>query len=188
MNRTGDAVPTRQLASQLDIDVVILRWPEERDGLAALEDDERPRLLLVAPDASPPQEWDRRTDWIRLPADEVDIWTRVAMLQRRTRRRPAPHVDEFDVLWRGSEWVSLSAIDARLTRALLRQPGSVLNRRALAAAGWPESAPHERMVDSYVKRLRARLPALGLAIHTVRSRGYFLEVFDEPSASIMDGD
>ncbi len=182
MSRLDGAVPAPAAAPQLDADVVILHWPAERARFDELAGDERPRLLLVAPGAAPPETWDGRTDWIRMPADEVDVWTRVAMLQRRAEPRPDPVIDEFDVLWRGSAWLGLSAIDARLMRLLLETPGRVVSRRRLANAGWPDGLPSERMVDAYVKRLRPRIEPLGLAIRTIRSRGYFLELIPDRMA------
>ena len=54
-------------------------------------------------------------------------------------------------------------------------PPAVVSRDALARAGWPEGAPGRNALDVHVLRLRRRLAPLGLAIRTVRSRGYLLE-------------
>jgi hypothetical protein len=51
-------------------DVSILSWPDQADLAADFARGERPQLLLVAPDAAPPEDWNRLTDWIRLPADD----------------------------------------------------------------------------------------------------------------------
>jgi DNA-binding response OmpR family regulator len=45
----------------------------------------------------------------------------------------------------------------------------------LARAGWPDGAPGRNALDVHVLRLRRRVAPLGLAIRTVRSRGYLLE-------------
>ena len=42
-------------------------------------------------------------------------------------------------------------------------------------AGWPKGAPGRNALDVHVLRLRRRLAPLGLAIRTVRVRGYLLE-------------
>jgi hypothetical protein len=167
-------------ASLLDVVVEILQWPQDSDREAVLASEGQPRLLLVAPDASPPSDWDRLVDWIRLPASHADILARVAMLQRRVGRRPTPRIDDLNMLWRGSDWVALPPTEARLLVPLLDQAGTVLSRRILAAA-WPSGVRDIRTVDTYVGRLRSRIDPLGLVIHTVRSRGYFLEILDNPA-------
>ena len=53
--------------------------------------------------------------------------------------------------------------------------GAVVSRDALAKAGWPAGAPGRNALDVHVLRLRRRLEPVGLAIRTVRSRGYLLE-------------
>jgi DNA-binding response OmpR family regulator len=40
----------------------------------------------------------------------------------------------------------------------------------------------EHSLNAYIKRLRKRIDPLGLAINTVRRRGYFLEI-DPPVAA-----
>ena len=72
-------------------------------------------------------------------------------------------------------WVSLPPVEARLTRLLLDRFGAVVSREALAKAGWPDGAPGRNALDVHVLRLRRRLAEVGLAIRTVRSRGYLLE-------------
>jgi DNA-binding winged helix-turn-helix (wHTH) protein len=49
---------------------------------------------------------------------------------------------------------------------------------------WPGSAPGRNVLDVHVLRLRRRLAPLGLAIRTVRSRGYMLERADVPDGSV----
>ncbi|MET0276415.1 MAG: helix-turn-helix domain-containing protein, partial [Acidimicrobiia bacterium] len=48
--------------------------------------------------------------------------------------------------------------------------------RQLARSVWPDGVGNDRVVDTYVRRLRLRIPAVGLSIHTVRQRGYFLAI------------
>lgn len=175
MHRIHDAALPDRLGSN-DVMVAILNWPEDQRRVAELVLAGKPRLLLVAADASPPDDWDGLTDWIRLPADYEDIRLRAAVLQRRVQRRPHPRLDDFGVVWRGDLWVALSPLEARLLTPLLERPCSVFSRRRLARDVWPDGVSTDRVVDSYVKRLRQRIPPLGLEIHTVRQRGYFLAV------------
>jgi hypothetical protein len=156
-------------------EVVILSWPAEAGLAAQLARQRLPRLLLVAPDATPPSDWDQLTDWIRLPADERDVEARVAALRRHAPPETLPTLDEFDVVRRGSRWIALAPIEARILAILLEHCGSVVPRRQLHGA-WPHRAPGNRAVDARLTQLRTRIAVLGLHIHTVRSRGLFLEV------------
>jgi DNA-binding response OmpR family regulator len=72
-------------------------------------------------------------------------------------------------------WVPLPPVEARLTDALLERFGAVVSRDSLARAGWPDGAPGRNALDVHVLRLRRRIHPLGLAIRTVRARGYLLE-------------
>ena len=157
-----------------------MRWPEERHRRERLRSEQIPRLLLVADGAAPPEAIDCLEDWIRLPADEADLQRRVADVGARTQRHLA-HVPELDgdgVLRVGDAWVSLPPVEARLTTALLERMGAVVSREVLSRAGWPEGAPGRNALDVHVLRLRRRLTPVGLAIRTVRSRGYLLEMSD----------
>ena len=84
-------------------------------------------------------------------------------------------LDPDGVLRYGASWTSLPPVDARLAGALIDRYGAVVNREALSRAGWPGGQPGRNALDVHVLRLRRRLGAVGLAIRTVRSRGYMLE-------------
>ena len=86
-----------------------------------------------------------------------------------------PVLDEHGMLRFGSGWVSLPPVEARITGAMVTRLGAVVRREELAEAGWPEGAPGRNALDVHVLRIRRRLAPLGLAIRTVRSRGYLLE-------------
>jgi DNA-binding response OmpR family regulator len=92
------------------------------------------------------------------------------------RRLPLPRLDEYGVLWRDPSWVSLSPIEGQILATLLEKPGVVCSRETLARNAWPDGVQSCRSVDMCVKRLRRRIEPLGLAIRTVRQRGYFLEL------------
>jgi DNA-binding response OmpR family regulator len=79
------------------------------------------------------------------------------------------------VLRLGGSWVSLPPVEARLMQALIDRYGAVVSRDQLARSGWPKGAPGRNALDVHVLRLRRRIGPLGLAIRTVRSRGYLLE-------------
>jgi len=173
-----DAPRARRYEASFSGSVAILAWPEQRAEAAACGRTGQPRLLLVAPDAEPPDDWDGLTDWVRLPVDDRDLCARVAALQRLAARAPEPVLDEFDVLWRSDRWTALAPIEARLVELLLARCGTVVSRCDLGAAAWPDGMPGARAVDARLRTLRDRVAPLGLQIHNVRRRGLMLEVND----------
>lgn len=159
------------------MEVVRLRWPAEEARRAELRAAAVPRILLVDSGTPPPVASDELEDWIRIPADELDLRARVAALELRSGAQQfvEPLLDEDGVLRVGRAWVPLPPVEARLTAALLDRFGAVVSRDALARAGWPDGAPGRNALDVHVLRLRRRLVPVGLVIRTVRSRGYLLE-------------
>ena len=157
------------------MEVVLVRWPLERPRRDQLAADGCPRLLLVEDGAQPPISDDPLEDWVRVPASDIDVQTRIATLAARAQAAAAPRLDVDGVLRFGSLWVSLPPVEARLTRAMLERFGAVVSRESLSRAGWPDGAPGRNALDVHVLRLRRRLAPVRLAIRTVRSRGYLLE-------------
>ncbi len=159
------------------MDVELVRWPDEEARLSELRHRGIPRLVLVAETSSPPLTSDLREDWVRLPASDDDVRHRVLVLRERVRDdAPAlPELDENGLLRVGTTWVSLPPVEHRLVVALLDRFGAVVSRDALARAGWPDHLPDRNVLDVHIVRLRRRLVGVGLAIRTVRSRGYLLE-------------
>lgn len=161
----------------LPVDVVLLRWPLERERREALAGLNAARLLLVEDGATPPEPEDCVEDWIRVPAAEADVKLRVRALAARGRAHTTsvPVLDRDGVLRFASGWVSLPPVESRLTTAFLDRFGAVVSREALARAGWPDGSPGRNALDVHVLRLRRRLLPVSLVIRTVRSRGYLLE-------------
>lgn len=159
------------------VDVVFVRWPQDANQRARLAEAEVPRLLLVDPDASPPDPLDCLEDWVRVPAPEADIGARVAAIGKRAavHVEPVPVIDEHGVIRFGARWTPLPPVEARITAQLVSRFGGVVSRDALARAGWPEGAPGRNALDVHMLRLRRRLEPVRLSIRTVRSRGYLLE-------------
>ena len=156
------------------MEVVKLEWPADESERERLAGERVPRLLLVAPDAPPPIATDALEDWVRLPATEADIQARVLGLAGRVDPRPA--LDDDGVLRCNGAWVSLPPVEARLIGALVDRFGAVVSRDVLSRVGWPtDGAPGRNALDVHVLRIRRRIDPLGLAIRTVRSRGYLLE-------------
>jgi two-component system, OmpR family, response regulator len=135
------------------------------------------RLLLVEDGQPPPRVVDCLEDWIRVPASEEDVRARVEALVARSQahEEKLPGLDANGVLRYGGRWVSLPPLEARLTATLIDRFGAVVGRDTLIRAVWPGRAPGRNALDVHILRLRRRLQPLGLAIRTVRSRGYLLE-------------
>ena len=160
------------------MDVALVQWPTEAGRLESLRADAVPRLLLVDNDASPPEPDDCLEDWVRVPASEAEVHSRLAALSRRARAHQPdrPWLDGDGVVRLGDTWVALPPVEARLTSALLDRLDAVVGREALGKAGWPEGAPGRNALDVHILRMRRRLAPVGLVIRTVRSRGYLLEL------------
>lgn len=156
--------------------MILVRWPAAEPTRARLRDDGVPRVLLVDPSSPPPVVTDELEDWIREPADDADLAARIDAVERRARSRSTrPTLDDDGVLRLAGTLVALPPVEARLTRVLLDRAGTVVSRDALGRAGWPDGAPGRNALDVHVLRLRRRIAPLGLAIRTVRSRGYLLQ-------------
>jgi hypothetical protein len=158
-------------------DVPLVHWPRDEARRADLAAAGRPRLLVLARHEAPPLVWDELEDWVRADADLDELQARAATLMRRTGRpSPAwPILDADGVLREGRHWVAIPPIEARLLAALLHRPGQVVDRAELLAAGWPRGAPSARVLDRRVMLLRSRIEPLGIAVRTIRGRGFLLD-------------
>jgi DNA-binding response OmpR family regulator len=165
--------------------VALLRWPEEEERRRELRRAGVPRVLVVEGSADPPVVEDELEDWLRVPADDRDLAARVDAVGRRLRNGTAesPTIDDDGVLRAEGRWVSLPPVEARLTAELVARFGAVVSREALDRAGWPDGARGRNALDVHVLRLRRRLAPVGLAIRTVRSRGYLLEAMSAGTVS-----
>lgn len=158
------------------MDVVTLQWPLEEERRRALADAGVPRLLIVDDRQPPPVVRSMLEDWVRANAPEIDRSARADALRRRCRtERPDPVIDSDGLLRvEGGSWVALPPVEASLAGTLLAAFGAVVAREDLAASAWPDGVARN-VLDVRILRLRRRLDDLGLAIRTVRSRGYLME-------------
>lgn len=72
----------------------------------------------------------------------------------------------------------LTPTEFRLLAALAADRGVVVRRRTVVAAGWPDGAiVSENTIDSYIRRIRVKLDAVGspMRLTTVRGVGFILE-------------
>jgi DNA-binding response OmpR family regulator len=166
-------------------EVELVRWPADARRLAGLREAGRPRLLVIATGADPPPVTDPLEDWVREPPDPRDVRLRRATLAARAAGRDGqaderPDLDDDGVLRYRGRWVALPPVDARLVGALLHRYGAVVHRDVLAEACWPGRGADRSLLDTHVLRLRRRIGPLGLAVRTVRMRGYLLQDATRP--------
>lgn len=158
------------------MDVALIQWPSDENLRAELASQGHPRLLLVEPDADPPECTDVLEDWVRLPISRADRNARIGTLEARLKPsgHSVPVLNGHGTLAFGGEKTQLSAIQTDLMRLLVDLFGAVVNRDALARAAWPDTDPNDNNLDVAIGRLRRQLEPVGLRILTVRSRGYLL--------------
>ena len=108
---------------------------------------------------------------------------RLDALLRRTRPQPQRvegmrlDPERFSVRTATLE-EKLTPTEFRILAALAAQPGVVVRRRAVVAAGWPDGAMvSENTLDSYVRRVRVKLAAVEspVRVDTVRGVGFVLQ-------------
>lgn len=163
-----------------DVEVALVRWPEEdslRRGLAALG---RPRLLLVDEGVHPPEPLDHLEDWLRWPPDPSDLMVRVLNLRRRGAPASAvPLVLDGDgLLRRGDQWVAVSEGQLPILRLLLDNLDRVVRIETIAEvyANGGGSQNHAS-VRTMLSRLGERVRPLGLELVSIRRRGLVLRTF-----------
>ena len=162
--------------------VAIIRWPGEADRLERAREGGIPRLLLVPSECDPPPIADVLEDWVRLPAPEADVEARVHTLRARSAHSALPEVGNGIIALNGA-WTTLSPVEERLASQLCERFGRVVSRDSLMRAAWRAEVPTRNALDVHMLRLRRRIERLGLEIHTVRSRGYLLQLQPAPVSS-----
>jgi len=172
-SRSGAAFPAPTTS------IALLRWPDDAQRRHELGQAGIPRLLLVAPTAPPPLVWDELEDWVREPADPVEVLARESTLLRRAGepqpRDVSPVLDASGLLHCGDRWVAVPPIEARILARLLERSGQAVPRGVLLDAGWPAGRDDDHILDGRIKLLRRRIAPLGLVIHTVRGHGFLVE-------------
>lgn len=151
-----------------------MHWPAEAERLDQLRSAGTPRLVIVA-DGRPPVVADALEDWLRAPADEEELATRLETLRIRADAGRREVRIEDGVLHVGPDIVVLPPIQSRLAEALVERMDSVVGRELLNRRAWPEGAPSGRNVlDVHMAKLRRLLVGTGLDVRTVHRRGYLM--------------
>jgi two-component system response regulator MprA len=128
-------------------------------------------------------------DYVTKPFAFVELVVRLRALRRRSAAADPPQVAagaglgdlRLDPAGHAATGpggsVQLTPTEFRLLAALAGRPATVLRRRELVAAAWPDGAVvHDNTLDQYVVRMRRKLRAVApdAAIVTVRGVGYRL--------------
>jgi two-component system, OmpR family, response regulator TctD len=156
--------------------VEFVLWPAELERRDVLARAAVPRLLLVAPDAVPPDVIGVDEDWVRLPATASDVLARATQLLRfdALLRTDEPYIDDHRVLHRAGVTVPLTIADASIMSLLLRNAGTIVHHADLESEVWNGAAPSRDAIDAAIYRLRRRVCRLSLCIRSVRGQGFVL--------------
>ncbi len=189
--RGDDAI---DLLKFYDYDVAIVDWrmpgAEGIEVVAWARKQGKPTaiLMLTARDAPP----DRirgldagADDYLVKPFDFGELLARIRALQRRPRGVDAPVICRgslsLDPVRRevrvGTRELPLTGTEYNILELLMRRSPAVVNRKAIAEHGWRDETDPlgSNAIDVQLSRLRAKLPAAGVRIVTVRGAGYRLE-------------
>jgi hypothetical protein len=161
----------------VDAGVSVLRWPQEEPLRRQLAWFGLPRVLLVEPAVAPPDLLDELEDWMRTPADPIDLRARTEAVRRRSTDPvgAAPLLDDDGLLWVGATWVALTPSQVPVARLLLDHLDKVVRFDAVAAACRSAGASgHPASVRTLITRLTARMRTVGLELVSVRQRGLLL--------------
>ena len=161
------------------IDVV--RWARRHDRPTAL-------LMLTARDAPPDriQGLDAGADdYLVKPFDFGELLARIRALQRRPRGVDAPVITRgrvtLDPVIRKAAAdgrpLALTVTEYNILELLMRRSFAVVDRKAIAEHGWRDETDPlgSNAIDVQMSRLRAKIPAAGIRIVTVRGAGYRLD-------------
>ena len=130
-------------------------------------------------------------DYLVKPFKLDELFARVRALIRRSQT--SSEVLTFSDLWinvrtrkarRGQRWLYLSNTEFAILEMFMRQPGEILSKERFLHEIWNESDPRDNnVVEVFMRYLRIKLETMGdtRLIHTVRGRGYLLEIRPEQS-------
>jgi two-component system OmpR family response regulator len=176
-----------------DLIVLDVRMPE-MDGLETCRELRKTSRVPIVFLSSADEEIDRvlglklgGDDYLGKPFSPRELVARAKAVLRRLEpqvaakdvlRRGLLALDEerFEASWNGNA-VVLTITEFHLLAALLRAPGKVFTRDELISRAYDGVAVSERTVDSHLRRVRAKLAAVGgQPIETVHGLGYRLAV------------
>jgi hypothetical protein len=163
--------------------VSLLAWPADEDLRRHLSAMGLPALLLVEAAAAPPASVERHEDWMRLPADPVDLAARATALAARSAAArvaaagpaPVPWLDDDGLLHTGGAWVAITEAQLPVVRLLVARFDRVVGLDVItstcAASG---SSGHPTSVRTLLTRIGQRVRGADLELVTIRQRGVLL--------------
>jgi DNA-binding winged helix-turn-helix (wHTH) protein len=100
----------------------------------------------------------------------------MAALSAKAEMRSLPQIDPYGILRFSGRFINVSPTETELMECLIRQFGAMVSREELYEC-LPERAGEStrNALDLHIMRLRRRIRPLGLAIQTLRGRGYLLQ-------------
>jgi Transcriptional regulatory protein, C terminal len=160
--------------ASLSRDVVVLSWPDQVDERERLDRLGLPHLWLVEPGADPPVAESCLEDWVRLPAGDLDVRSRLLSLTQRAVHHPSrPSVDEHGQLSHHGAVVLVSPLEQQLVAPLIANFGNAVSEDELIHAAWDEGG-NGQTLRVHMSRLRHRLEPVGLTVTSIRGYGYVM--------------
>jgi len=191
VDAVGDGMDAVKWLRAYDYEVAVLDWRMPgKSGLEVVEEVRRlgvkaPILMLTARDGPGDRVTGLRTgadDYLVKPFDFDELLARLDALQRRPALKVAPLIElgdlRFDPATRvvtvGGAALSLTATELGILELLLRRSPSVVTRRSIAVQVWDDEADAigSNTIDVHIARLRSKLTASNVVVHTVRGAGY----------------
>jgi two-component system copper resistance phosphate regulon response regulator CusR len=191
VDRGDDAIDQLKFYAY-DVAIVDWRMPgrEGIDVVAWARRNQRPTAILMLTARDTPADRIRgldtgADDYLVKPFDFGELLARVRALQRRPRGVDGATIDRgrlsLDPLTRqvsvdGRE-LALTVTEFRILELLMRRSPAVVDRKAIAEHAWADETEPlgSNAIDVQMSRLRAKLPAAGIRIATVRGAGYRLD-------------
>ncbi len=177
-----------------DYDVAVIDWrmpgAEGIDVVAWARKHRKPTALLMLTARDAPADRIRgldtgADDYLVKPFDFGELLARIRALQRRPRGVDAPILQRgrltLDPVRREAAVderpLALTATEYNILELLMRRSPSVVDRKAIAEHAWRDETDPlgSNAIDVQLSRLRAKIPAGGVRIVTVRGAGYRLE-------------
>jgi hypothetical protein len=159
------------------IEVTILRWPQQEDLRRWLAHRHLPRILLVDPEVQPPEVSDDLEDWVRGDLDPIDQAARCRVLSQRAHDLNAqlPFLDPDGLLRHDGRWVAIPEGQIEMVRLLLDRLNRVVPIELITAAYEATGGSgHPNTIRTAISRLGGRMRELHLELVTVRGRGVLL--------------
>ena len=168
---------TMQVQEGVDVEVHVVSWPEAEDLRQKLADAGEPRLLLVRSDCAPPQAVDALEDWVREPANVVEVLARMQTLRARMAERARGPRFDGGILRVGDRWLAIPEAQRPIVAVLIGRLGTIVRTKELASIYAAHGGSNDPVAFKAVMyRLSKRLAPIGLRLHNLRGKGSLLEL------------